>query len=69
MTASFFAVCPRGLEAVLSDELRAIGGESLRPEAGGVAFSGTLAVAYAANLHSRIASRILWQVGRRGYKT
>lgn len=69
MTASFFAVCPRGLEAALSDELLSLGALSLRVEAGGVAFNGTLAVAYAANLHSRIASRILWQVGRRGYLT
>ncbi len=69
MTASFFAVCPRGLEPALSDELQALGASSLRVEAGGVAFAGTLAVAYSANLHSRIASRILWQVGRRGYIT
>ncbi len=69
MTASFFAICPRGLEAALSDELQALGADALRTEAGGVAFNGTLAVAYAANLHSRIASRILWQVGRRGYVT
>ena len=69
MTASFFAVCPRGLEAALSNELQALGATALRIEAGGAAFSGTLAVAYAANLHSRIASRILWQVGRRGYLT
>ncbi len=65
--AAFFAVCPRGLETALSDELAAVGAQALRAEAGGVAFTGTLAVAYAANLHSRIASRILWQVGRRGY--
>ncbi|HZA96324.1 MAG TPA: THUMP domain-containing protein [Burkholderiaceae bacterium] len=65
--AAFFAVCPRGLEAALSDELLALGAQSLRAEAGGVAFKGSLATAYAANLHSRIASRILWQVGRRGY--
>ena len=69
MNAAFFAVCPRGLEAALSQELLALGAQSLRAEAGGVAFSGTLPVAYAANLHSRIASRILWQVGRRGYLT
>ncbi len=69
MTASFFAVCPRGLEATLSDELQALGAQALRVEAGGVAFNGTLGIAYAANLHSRIASRILWQVGRRGYLT
>ena len=69
MIPSFFAVCPRGLEGALSDERLALGAQSLRAEAGGVAFNGTLAVAYAANLHSRIASRILWQVGRRGYVT
>ena len=69
MNASFFAVCPRGLEPALSEELLAVGAQSLRAEAGGVAFKGTLTVAYAANLHSRIASRILWQVGRRGYLT
>ncbi|MGH6610681.1 MAG: THUMP domain-containing class I SAM-dependent RNA methyltransferase [Burkholderiaceae bacterium] len=67
MTSSFFAVCPRGLEAALSDELKPLGAEKLRVEPGGVAFAGALPVAYAANLHSRIASRILWQVGRRGY--
>ena len=67
MSAAFFAVCPRGLESALSDELLVLGAKSLRAEAGGVAFSGTLTTAYAANLHSRIASRILWQVGRRGY--
>jgi putative N6-adenine-specific DNA methylase len=69
VTAAFFAVCPRGLEAALSDELLSLGAQSLRAEAGGVAFNSTIAVAYAANLHSRIASRILWQVGRRGYVT
>ena len=69
MTSAFFAVCPRGLEPALSEELLAVGAHSLRAEAGGVAFKGPLAVAYAANLHSRIASRILWQVGRRGYLT
>ena len=69
MTPAFFAVCPRGLEPALSEELLALGAHSLRAEAGGVAFKGSLAVAYAANLHSRIASRILWQVGRRGYLT
>lgn len=66
---TYFAVCPRGLEAALADELEAVGAESIRAENGGVAFAGTLATGYAANLHSRIASRVLWQVGRRGYVT
>jgi len=64
---AYFAVCPRGLEAALADELEALGAQQLREEGGGVAFEGTLATGYAANLHSRIASRVLWQVGRRGY--
>ncbi len=67
MSDAFFAVCPRGLEAALSDELQLLGAGALRSEAGGVAFTATLPVAYAVNLHSRIASRVLWQVGRRGY--
>lgn len=63
----FFAICPRGLDGVLADELRALGATHLAPEPGGVGFAGSLATAYAANLHSRIASRVLWQVGRRPY--
>jgi putative N6-adenine-specific DNA methylase len=66
---NYFAVCPRGLEAALADELDALGAQTVSPESGGVAFAGTLATGYAANLQSRIASRILWQVGRRGYTT
>ena len=68
MADSFFAVCPRGLEAVLSHELQPLGAAQMRVEPGGVAFAGPMHVAYAANLHSRIASRVLWQVGRRGYR-
>jgi putative N6-adenine-specific DNA methylase len=63
----FFAICPRGLDGLLADELKALGATHLAPESGGVGFAGALATAYAANLHSRLASRILWQVGRRPY--
>jgi putative N6-adenine-specific DNA methylase len=63
----FFAICPRGLDGLLADELKALGATRLEPESGGVGFAGTLATAYAANLHSRLASRVLWQVGRRPY--
>jgi putative N6-adenine-specific DNA methylase len=65
----FFAVCPRGLDELLAAELKALGATQLAPEAGGVGFAGSLAIAYAANLHSRLASRVLWQVGRRPYAT
>jgi putative N6-adenine-specific DNA methylase len=63
----FFAICPRGLEALLADELRRLDARDIRLDSGGVAFAGSLATAYAANLHSRMASRVLWQVGRRAY--
>jgi len=59
----FFAICPRGIEPLLADELRALGAAAVTPESGGVAFGGTMRTAYAANLESRLASRVLWQVG------
>jgi putative N6-adenine-specific DNA methylase len=57
-----FAPCPRGLEAALADELTALGASACRITGGGVAFAGDAVLAMAANLHSRIASRILMQV-------
>ncbi len=65
----FFAPCPRGLEAVLAGELAEHGAVDIAAAEGGVGFSGALPVAYAANLHSRIASRILWQVGSGRYRS
>jgi len=65
---TFFAVCPRGLEPVLADELQRAGAAEIHAESGGVGFTGSLKTGYAVNLHSRIASRVLWQVGRRGYR-
>ena len=38
---SFYALCPFGLEESLSDEIRSVGGESPRPQRGGVAFRGS----------------------------
>jgi len=64
----FFAICPRGLEPLLADELRALGAQRPTVEGGGVGFSGTMKTAYAANLSSRIASRVLWQLGSGGYR-
>ncbi len=65
----FFATCPRGLERVLADELAALGAREASPVDGGVAFGGALALCYAANLESRVASRVLWQVGHARYRT
>lgn len=65
----FFAPCPRGLEPVLAEELAALGAAEITAAEGGVGFSGAISVAYAANLHSRIASRVLWQVGSGRYRS
>lgn len=63
----FFAICPRGLEALLADELRELKATQIKVDHGGVAFAGTLTLAYAANLHSRLASRVLWLLAQGGY--
>lgn len=65
----FFAPCPRGLEAVLAGELAELGAADIVAAEGGVGFSSAMSVAYAANLHSRIASRVLWQVGSGRYRS
>jgi len=64
----FFATCPRGLEPVLAAELRQLQAEKIRAVGGGVAFSGDFLLCYRANLESRIASRVLWQVATDDYR-
>ena len=54
-----FATCPKGLELLLADELRALGAGSAREKRAGVEFTGSLETAYRACLWSRLASRIL----------
>jgi len=68
-TQRFFAPCPRGLEPVLMEELAGLGAGEITAAEGGAGFSGPLEVAYAANLHSRIASRVLWQVASGHYRS
>src|SRR5438105_3420705 len=68
MSECFFAPCPRGLEAALSDELVRIGASNIVAADGGVSFEGDLALAMHANLESRLASRILWRVGAGTYR-
>ncbi|HEX4583532.1 MAG TPA: THUMP domain-containing protein [Burkholderiaceae bacterium] len=60
--SEFFAVCPRGLQDLLAVELQAHGARSVQPAPGGAGFNGSLATAYAVNLHSRLASRVLWRI-------
>jgi len=63
----FFASCPRGLEALLAEDLSAIGVKDLKAIPGGVHFAAEWPACYAANLHSRIATRILWRVAHGRY--
>ena len=63
----FFASCPRGLEALLTEDLATAGVGELKAIAGGVHFSADWPACYAANLHSRIATRILWRVAHGTY--
>ena len=68
MSERYFAPCPRGLEQPLASELAAIGAIDVAPADGGVGFAGERALAYHANLESRLASRVLWRVGGDSYR-
>jgi putative N6-adenine-specific DNA methylase len=60
----WFAVASPGLEQPLCAELGALAAiEKPRAVDGGVEFAGTLAAGMAANLHSRIATRIVLRMG------
>ncbi len=65
----FFAPCPRGLEAVLKNDLETLGAQNVSSTEGGVHFSADWTLCYRANLESRIASRILWRVKATQYRT
>jgi putative N6-adenine-specific DNA methylase len=66
---NFFAPCPRGLEALLAQELAALGATGVATTDGGAHFAGPLPLCYRANLESRIASRILWRVASAPYRS
>jgi putative N6-adenine-specific DNA methylase len=65
----YFAPCPRGLEAPLTEELRELGINVTWDAPGGVGFEGSLLDAYRANLESRIASRVLMRIAKARYRT
>ncbi|MCA3059248.1 MAG: class I SAM-dependent RNA methyltransferase, partial [Rhodocyclaceae bacterium] len=65
----FFAQCPRGLSSVLAIELQRLGATDTVATDAGVSFSGNVEVGYRANLHSRIATRILWHVAQFPYQS
>lgn len=68
-TLRLFAVAAPGTEALVASELRALPGldpaaqESLVEQTGGVEWRGDLAALYRANLHLRIATRLLVRLG------
>jgi putative N6-adenine-specific DNA methylase len=68
MPEQFFASCPRGLEALLADDLATFGAHRIGVQGGGVAFEGDWPVCMRANLHSRLATRILHRVAEGAYQ-
>ncbi|WP_069383492.1 bifunctional 23S rRNA (guanine(2069)-N(7))-methyltransferase RlmK/23S rRNA (guanine(2445)-N(2))-methyltransferase RlmL [Halomonas caseinilytica] len=56
---AYLATCPKGLEALLSDELTALGAEPTKTTVAGVFFQGALADAYRVCLWSRLANRVV----------
>ncbi len=68
MLEKFFSPCPRGLETILANELNTLGAQEVRTTDGGVHFSGPFLLSYLVNLHSRVASRVLWRVAIAHYR-
>ncbi|MEW6165587.1 MAG: THUMP domain-containing protein [Pseudomonadota bacterium] len=58
----WFATCPRGLEALLAEDIAAAGGREVAPTHGGAGFIGGKEAGYRLNLESRIATRVLRRV-------
>ena len=58
----FLASAPRGLADLLARELAEYGATDVRERSTGVAFKGTLATAYRACLHSRVANRVFLEL-------
>jgi len=68
MSEVFFSPVPRGLEEALSEELRTLGANEVRPVPGGVVWQGDWLTCWRANLESRLATRVLWRVGNGRYR-
>ena len=59
LQTNWLATCPKGLELLLAEELRAMGAEGVKETVAAVHFQGSLELAYRACLWSRLANRIL----------
>lgn len=57
------AVCPPGLEPILADELRELGLRPAKPVHGGVPLRATDRELYAANVWTRVATRVIVRLG------
>jgi len=64
VTLKLYATVPLGMAKLLRDELRDLGASRLRAFRAGVAFEGTLELAYRSCLWSRMASRVLIELAR-----
>lgn len=58
-TLEFFITCPKGIEGLLLDEVRALGAESAKETVAGVYASGSMELGYRLCLWSRLANRVL----------
>jgi 23S rRNA (guanine2445-N2)-methyltransferase / 23S rRNA (guanine2069-N7)-methyltransferase len=59
----YFVPCPKGVEPLLADELRAIGVGGVRPQRSGVLFAGTVADGLRVLMWTRLGSRVLLKLG------
>lgn len=64
MKLQLFATTASGFEPLLTEELRTLGGENVRPGHAGVAFSGSFSLAMKVCLWSRVAGRLLWPIAK-----
>ncbi len=62
-TLRWFAACPKGIELLLVDELRALGADEAHEALAGVHCRGDMAFAYRTLLWSRLASRLMMPLG------
>lgn len=62
-TYSYFATCANNLEPLLAEELRSMHIHGVRPQRGGVLFTGTIKDAYRVCLWTRLTSRVLFSLG------
>ena len=68
-TLQLFAVCPPGLEPLLSLELQSVGIEQTTRERGGVSWTGDQDSLYTANLRVGLASQVLIRVASFGARS